>query len=181
MTETGWIWLSLILVLQFADFHSATSKTINHDSSELTKTTPIKTTPTKTTPTKTTPTKTTPTSNASTTTASQSRNIKGQLLRYIIILFVAAAFIITAVGVINLKKTRETKQMKKGKTNDPEETVCYASISHSNKTEPEAQADGDDDDENVPVIYSTVAPGPSSSTICSDPNCLYAKVNYQLK
>ncbi|XP_043962202.1 integumentary mucin C.1-like isoform X2 [Gambusia affinis] len=151
MTETGWIWLSLILVLQFADFHSATSKTINHDSSELTKTTPIKTTPTKTTPTKTTPTKTTPTSNASTTTASQSRNIK------------------------------ETKQMKKGKTNDPEETVCYASISHSNKTEPEAQADGDDDDENVPVIYSTVAPGPSSSTICSDPNCLYAKVNYQLK
>ncbi|XP_047430070.1 uncharacterized protein LOC124999275 [Mugil cephalus] len=59
-------------------------------------------------------------------------------------------------------------------TAQPEDGVCYASISYTKKTKSKAKAqDRDDDDEGGSVVYSTVKASSSSA----DPRDLYSTIN----
>ncbi|XP_047430084.1 uncharacterized protein LOC124999280 isoform X2 [Mugil cephalus] len=87
---------------------------------------------------------------------------------------VGLAAVLIVVVIIRWKKTKGNKTQVEENTAQPEDGVCYASISYTKKTKSKAKAqDRDDDDEGGSVVYSTVKASSSSA----DPRDFYSTIN----
>ncbi|XP_067337873.1 uncharacterized protein [Channa argus] len=111
--------------------------------------------------------------NSSQTNISDSKTNQVWLLWIVIVTVSLAVLLIT---VVVWKKTKGKKTPKDENLTDPEDGVCYASISYSKKKKSKAQSRGNNDEGDT-VTYSTVKASSSSGGVSTDPTVTYAAIN----
>ncbi|KAK2889872.1 hypothetical protein Q8A73_018172 [Channa argus] len=111
--------------------------------------------------------------NSSQTNISDSKTNQVWLLWIVIVTVSLAVLLIT---VVVWKKTKGKKTPKNENVTDPEDGVCYASISYSKKKKSKAQSRGNNDEGDT-VTYSTVKASSSSGGVSTDPTVTYAAIN----